>query len=90
MTPTPEQIARAFAIADEAMFTRFERYTRCKAPGDYNNLVPLSALHTDCTLVEAPMKLREAFEWLRQREYVELGQDKDGEFIHVLRRPGEE
>jgi hypothetical protein len=34
--------------------------------------------------------MREAFEWLQPRGYVELGKDADGEFINVVRRPGEE
>jgi hypothetical protein len=87
---TPEQIARAFAIADEAMFERL------RTEG-----VPLDEHWTafgltdegymeEPALAEASEGMRETFEWLRDRGYVELGTDKDGEFINVLRRPGEE
>lgn len=89
---TPEQIARAFEIADEAMFELL-----------VSEGVPYDSPATDATafgladeacqevtsLAEASTALREAFEWLRQRGYVELGSDSSGEFVNVVRRPGE-
>jgi hypothetical protein len=86
---TPAQIARAFAIVDEAMFERLESEG---VPHDEHRT---AFGFTDqgymevSTLAEASVCMRETFEWLQQRGYVELAQDKDGEFINVLRRPGE-
>jgi hypothetical protein len=90
MTPTAEQIARAFEIADEA---KFELLDTEGVPYDEHRTA--LGLVDDCcqevtTLAEACPALRDAFEWLRDRGYVELGQDKDGEFINVIRRPGED
>lgn len=92
MTPTTEQIARAFAIADEAMY----ELLLCEG-------VPYDSPATDATafgmtdedchkvaeLAKASTAMREAFEWLRDRGYVELASDKGGEFVTVLRRPGD-
>lgn len=91
--PTPAQTARAFQIADEAM------YELLLAEG-----VPTDSPATDATafvlvdeacqevskLAEASPALREAFDWLKERGYVELGSDSDGEFVQVVRRPGED
>jgi hypothetical protein len=33
--------------------------------------------------------MQDAFDWLKERGYVELGVDGDGEFAQVVRRPGE-
>lgn len=88
---TPAQIARA--IADQAM------YELLLSEG-----VPYDSPATDATafgltdegcqevtaLDKASPALREGFEWLRDRGYVELASDQAGEFITVLRRPGEE
>jgi hypothetical protein len=88
--PTPEQIARAFEIADEAMYELLDTEG---VPCDEHRTA--FGLVDDCsqevtTLAEACPALQEAFEWLRDRGYVELGQDKNGEFINVVRRPGED
>jgi len=87
---TPEQIAHAFEIADEAMYELLESEG---VPGDEHRTV-FGLVDETCqevaALAEASPALREAFEWLRDRGYVELGSDKDGEFINVIRRPGED
>jgi hypothetical protein len=90
---TPEQIARAFAIADQAMFEtiRDEGVPIDGSPSDATTFgFTDECYHEVSALGDASPALREAFEWLRPRGYVELGQDKDGEFINVVRRPGEE
>lgn len=90
MTHTPEQIARAFEIADEAMFELLESEG---VPGDEHRTV-FGFVDEGCqevtSLAEASTALRETFEWLRQRGYVELGSDGNGEFVNVVRRPGED
>lgn|SRR5574341_885023 len=40
-------------------------------------------------LADASADVREAFDWLRERGYVELASDEDGEYVQVLRRPTE-
>lgn len=91
--PAPvSRTARAFHIADTAM------YELLVSEG-----VPYDSPATDATafgltdeacqevtrLAETSPALREAFEWLKARGYVELASDDAGEFITVLRRPGE-
>jgi len=88
--PTPEQIARAFEIADEAMFELLE--SECVPHDEFRTVLGLTddgQLEVK-TLAEAAPAIQEAYEWLHPRGYVELGQDKDGEFINVIRRPGED
>jgi hypothetical protein len=92
MTPTPEQIARAFAIADEAMFELLLSEGVLGEGGTDATEIGLAdeySLEVD-ELSKASPALREAFEWLQPRGYVELGQDEHGEYINVIRRPGEE
>ena len=86
MTSTPEQIARAFEIADEAMYVQLRSYgwKRGNDASEERYLYPPSQ-DSACG-----QQVKEAFEWLRPRGYVELGKDQDGEFINVIRRPGEE
>lgn len=87
------EVDRAFDIADEAM------YEILVAEG-----VPYDSPATDATafglvdeacqevtaLADASPALRKAFDWLKGRGYVELGSDSSGEYINVIRRPGEE
>jgi len=91
MTNTPEQIARAFEIADEAMF---ELLLSEGALSDGIDSTVIGFVDESCNevpkLEQACLAIREAFDWLRPRGYVELGKDQDGEFINVIRRPGEE
>lgn len=88
--PTPDQIGRAFEIADQAMF---ELLNSEGVPGDEHRTV-FGFVDESCqevaSLAEASPAMRKAFEWLRERGYVELGEDKDGECVNVSRRPGEE
>lgn len=86
---TPEQIARAFEIADEAMW-ELMLSEGCLTSIDDTDIGFCDDLCQEvASLGEASPALRESFEWLRQRGYVELGKDSDGEFITVIRRPGE-
>jgi hypothetical protein len=92
-TTDPHTIARAFAIADEAMF---ELLLSEGVPGDnpasdatcigFTN----EASQEVRSLCDASTAMREAFDWLRPRGYVQLGTDTEGEFINVIRRPGED
>lgn len=90
--PPPEQIARAFAIADNAMY---ELLLSEGVPHDGPAIDATAFGLVDegcqevCALDKASPALREAFEWLRDRGYVELGSDSSGEYINVVRRPGE-
>lgn len=77
--PLPKDTGRAFEIADKAMFELLESELY-KYTGRFT--FPPRAAH-------GHDEAREAFDWLQPRGYVELAKDKDGEFIKVLRRPGE-
>jgi hypothetical protein len=41
-------------------------------------------------LAEASEAIREAVDWLVRRGYVNVASDSSGEFVVVLRRPGED
>jgi hypothetical protein len=82
---TPEQIARAFAIADQVMFELLE----CECLQCKDGKLRFLQSTLDLEAHNCP-GLREAFEWLQPRGYVELGQDEHGEYINVIRRPAEE
>lgn len=81
--------ARAFAIADEAMFELLMSEGCLTSIDDTD----IGFCNEECeevsSLAAASAALRETFEWLRERGYVELGRDGDGEFVNVVRRPGE-
>jgi len=91
-TGAPPQVHRAFAIADEAM------YELLLSEG-----VPIDGSPSDATVfgftdessqevtkkAEASPAMLDAFDWLKERGYVELGSDGEGEFVQVVRRPGE-
>lgn len=87
----PEQIARAFQIADEAMF---EILISEGLPDDFIDTTMIVLCNDQAqevtSLAEASAALREAYEWLQPRGYVELGTDGQGEFLNVVRRPGED
>ena len=91
---TPEQIARAFDIADEAMFELIcsERVTQdtSETPDGYTawGLVDDAGCEVK-TLAEAGEALHEAYDWLKPRGIVELCTDDSGEYIAVVRRPWE-
>lgn len=83
--------ARAFDIADEAMFELLQS-EGCLSDGIDSTVIGFvdegcAEVHA---LAQACPAMREAFEWLQPRGYVELGTDTDGEFINVVRRPGED
>ena len=87
---TPEQIARAFQIADEAMY-EILLSEGCIASIDDTEIGFCNNLCQEvATLSDASPSLREAFDWLKARGYVELGSDADGEFVQVVRRPRED
>lgn len=87
----PPSAARAFEIADEAMF---ERLLSEGVLTDGIDSTCIGFVDESCqevhALAQACPAMREAFEWLQPRGYVDLGSDKDGEFINVCRRPGED
>ena len=84
-----EQVCRAFEIADEAMF---ELICAHGVQQDSNGLA-WGLTGEDCvevkSLAEASCAIRDAYEWLEPRGYIELLSDAEGEYIAVLRRPGE-
>lgn len=85
--------ARAFQIADEAMY---ELLIAEGVPGDSPAIdaTVFGLVDENCqevtALADASAAMREAFDWLKERGYVELGSDSSGEFINVRRRPGED
>ena len=87
---------RAFQIADQAMYERL--VCECMPlDGDQDGLcVGLTLGLVDERANEVPAlskaaeAIREAFEWLQPRGYVQLSTDQDGKYIDVLKRPGEE
>lgn len=87
------EVHRAFAIADHAMF---ELLISEGVPGDSPapDTTVFGLVAEDgqevTTLAAASPELRDAIEWLRDRGYVELGTDGGGEFVQVIRRPGED
>ena len=81
---------RACAIADEAMFELLE--CECVAQDESRTVLGLSGeTQGEVTaLADASEAIREAFAWLQPRGYVQLSKDGIGEYIDVLRRPGED
>lgn len=81
--------ARAFEIADEAMFCALDSYgvigddaATVYGLADENG-------HEVTQLSAACPELREAIEWLRDRDYVTVDTDDAGEHVNVHKRPGE-
>lgn len=87
--PSP-QATRALAIADAQMFVALESYgiPRGQKPCVIYDLANEGQCEVRA-LVDACEELREAVEWLRERDYVEIGSDAKGEFVIVLRRVGD-
>lgn len=89
-TEVPE-VRRAFEIADETMFSLLITEG---VPDDAIDTTVIGLCNEQCqevtSLAEASAAMREAYEWLEPRGYVELGSDGNGEFINVIRRPGED
>lgn len=85
-----DAVVRAFDIADTHMFELMQAH--CVPCDEYRltlGLVDESGSEVR-SLADADPSIVEAFEWLKDRGYVELGEDGDGEHILVVRRPGEE
>lgn len=82
------QTKRAFAIADAQMFIALRSYGQ-----DNEGTGRVFSLVRDGKVVdrleEASPELREAVEWLVERDYVALIDDDRGQFVGVLRVPGE-
>jgi len=87
LTAGPEMIARAFAIADQAMLELLQ--SEC-VPIDGEG-VRLGLCDEACgevgTLTEASAAIREAVDWLNARGYVEIGRSEHGEHIVVRGQP---
>lgn len=87
----PALVARAFEIADEAMY---ELLLTEGAPDDVIDTTVIGLRdgrgQEVGSLAKASDAMREAYEWLQLRGYVELAADADGEYVSVLRRPGED
>lgn len=79
---------RAFEIADTQMFIALRSYGLDKeGTGRVFSLVrDGQVVHR---IEDAAPELREAVEWLQSRDYVELITDDAGQFVGVLRLPGE-
>ena len=81
-------IERAFAIADAQMFIALRSYGM-----DQESTGRVFSLVRDGKVVQrledAAPELREAVEWLRDRGYVALINDDEGQFVGVLRLPDE-
>jgi len=92
-TGAPPQVHRAFAIADEAMYELLLS-EGIAIDGNPSDATAIGFTNEACQevkkLAEASPALREAFDWLKERGYVELGSDAEGEFVQVVRRPGED
>lgn len=86
------QACRAEAIADEAMFELLLAHGVLGGAGvDATEIGFTGDACTEVkTLAEASQACRDAFDWLKERGYVELGSDSDGDYVSVLRRPGED
>jgi len=92
-TGAPPQVHRAFAIADEAMYELLlsEGVAIDGRPSDATAIgFTTEACQEVNKLTDASPAMCDAFDWLARRGYVELGTDKDGEFVQVVRRPGED
>lgn len=83
---------RAFEIADEAMFELLLAHGALHGNGVDSTVIGFTdeAAAEVMSLAEASEAMRGAFEWLKDRGYVELDRDGNGEFISVIRRPGED
>lgn len=82
--------ARAFEIADEAMFEYLHSYG-VTGHKDQDVVGFCADGHGEVfTLAEASDELREAVEWLAPRGYVRVEKDERGEFVRVLREPGDQ
>lgn len=87
---TAAMTQRAFEIADQAMFELLN--SECIPQDDRRSVFGLvSESYTEVrSLAEASDAIREAVEWLEPRGFVKVSKDEAGEYIDVLRRPGDD
>jgi len=83
------QVERAFEIADEAMFELLCGHgVQLDSNGctwGMTNEQSVEVTHR----AEASTAIADALDWLIPRGYVEVLSDAEGEFVAVIRRPGE-
>lgn len=83
-------LMQGLQLADEAMFAVLE--TETVAHDEYRTVLGLTnedALEVP-RLADASESLQQAVAWLRERGYVGLSEDPSGQYVDVMRRPGEE
>jgi hypothetical protein len=82
--------ARALAIADRSMFERLD--TEAVAHDDFRTVLGLTDEDQQevARLADASQAMQEAVAWLIERGYVEMAEDTSGEYVNVIRRPGED
>lgn len=83
-------VERAFQIADEAMFELLN--SECIPQDEFRTTLGLvSESYTEVRLLaDASDAIRDAVEWLEPRGFVKVSKDEAGEYIDVLRRPGDD
>lgn len=83
-------LTRALRIADSSMFALLE--TETVAHDEYRTVLGLTneAQQEVASLPEASEAMQEAVAWLMERGYVEMAEDPSGQYVNVLRRPGED
>jgi len=88
--PEPDLTARAFQLADEFTFELLQ--SECVAHDEHRLVLGLcNEVGIEVSsMAEASEAIREAFDWLQLRGYVESMTDACGECIVVRRRPGED
>lgn len=86
------EVHRAFEIADQAMFELLLSEGALHGNGADSTVIGFTNEKSTevMALAEASEAMREAFDWLKDRGYVELDRDGNGEFVSVIRRPGED
>ena len=87
---TEDLLTRALRIADSSMFSLLE--TETVAHDEYRTVLGLTNEEQQevASLAEASEAMQEAVAWLMERGYVEMAEDPSGEYVNVLRRPGED
>ena len=85
-----EMAQRALDLADRSMFDLLE--SEAIAHDEYRTVLGLTneGQQEVASLAEASEAMQEAVQWLRERGYVEIAEDPSGEYVNVLRRPGED
>ncbi len=83
-------LTRALRIADSSMFELLE--TETVAHDEYRTVLGLTneAQQEVASLAEASEAMQQAVAWLIERGYVEMAEDPSGQYVNVLRRPGED